>query len=75
MATFNRFIDRDFNEIFKFFRKKLSYFLITGFILIAFTFVFNQISVPKYKITSQVLINRMIPIKIKIWEMYYPLIF
>ncbi len=58
MATFNRFIDRDFNEIFTFFRKNYLTFLITGFILIAFTFVFNQISVPKYKITSQVLIKQ-----------------
>ena len=58
MATLDRFIDRDFNEIFKFFRKNYLIFLITGFILIAFTFVFNQTSVPRYKITSQVLIKQ-----------------
>ncbi len=58
MQTIDKFMDRDFNEIFRFFKKNYLVFLLISPIILISTFIFNQTSVPRYKITSQVLIKQ-----------------
>lgn len=53
----NRFNDRDFSEIFKYIKKHIALFVITGILLMSGAFVYNKVSVPRYKITAQVLIK------------------
>ena len=55
--SIDHLIDRDFHEIFKYIRKNYLVFLISGLVLLSIAFVYNQISIPKFKITAQVLIK------------------
>ena len=53
----NHFVDRDFSEIFKYFKKNIALFIIVGIVFMAIAFVYNKIAIPRYKITSQILIK------------------
>ena len=55
--TIDHFLDRDFHEVYKFIKKNYLIFLISGFVFFASAFIYNQISIPEYKITAQVLIK------------------
>lgn len=55
--TLNHYVDRDFSEILKYFRKHIVLFIFVGLILISLAVLYNKLSTPRYKITSQIMIK------------------